>query len=69
MALSESVIGSAATNAGSVVSSGMGAIARLTSLSVVGDVASLVVAELSGTDPTPVPTIEGFKTSLGKEDA
>jgi glucose/mannose-6-phosphate isomerase len=69
MALSESVIGSAATNAGSVVSSGMGAIARLTSLSVVGDVASLVVAELAGTDPTPVPTIEGFKTSLGKEDA
>lgn len=66
--LNESVIGDAATNAGSVSSSGSGAIARLTSLAVVGDVASLVVAELAGTDPTPVPTIEGFKKSLGKED-
>jgi glucose/mannose-6-phosphate isomerase len=66
--LSESVIGDAATYAGSVSSSGTGAIARWSSMSVVGDVASLVVAELAGTNPTPVPTIEGFKESLGKED-
>lgn len=65
--LSEALIGRAAATAGSVTSNGSGAIARLTSLAVVGDVASVVVAELAGTDPTPVPTIEGFKQSLGKE--
>ena len=66
--LSEALIGEVATNAGTVASTGTGVIARLSSLAVVGDIASLVVAEAAGTDPTPVHTIEGFKQSLGKED-
>ncbi len=64
--LTAAVIGDAAANAGTVSSVGSGALARWSSLSVVGDVASLLVAEKAGTDPTPVETIERFKLSLGK---
>jgi glucose/mannose-6-phosphate isomerase len=51
-----------------VVSSGTGPIARFFSLAVVGDVASVVVAENAGTDPTPVDILETFKTTLRKEN-
>jgi len=66
--LSEALIAETATNAGTVASNGTGVIARLSSLAVVGDIASLLVADQAGTDPTPVNTIEGFKESLGRED-
>jgi hypothetical protein len=36
-------------------------------LAVVGDVASVAVAETTGVDPTPVPTLERFKDML-RED-
>lgn len=66
--LSERVIGDAAVHAGTIHSSGTGTLARLSSLAIVGDVASVAVAELAGTDPVPVETIERFKNQLGKED-
>ncbi|GMQ86278.1 MAG: bifunctional phosphoglucose/phosphomannose isomerase [Acidimicrobiia bacterium] len=47
-----------------VASSGVGPIARFFSLAVVGDVASVAVAQNAGTDPMPVDTLEGFKTAL-----
>jgi glucose/mannose-6-phosphate isomerase len=62
------VIGGAVTDAGSVASTGRGALSRFFSLAVVGDVASLAAAEQAGTDPVPVATIERFKQLLGKED-
>jgi glucose/mannose-6-phosphate isomerase len=68
LALSAAVIGDAVTDAGSVRSSGDGPFARFFSLAVVGDVASLLVAEAAGTDPTPVDTIERFKVSLEEGD-
>lgn len=66
MELSASTIPVAAT--ATVVSSGVGPIARFFSLAAVGDVASVTVAENAGTDPTPVDTLEGFKTTLRKEN-
>jgi glucose/mannose-6-phosphate isomerase len=62
--LSAAVIGDALENAGTVVSHGTGALARFFSLAIVGDVASLAVAERSGIDPEPVETIERFKRQL-----
>ena len=50
--------------AGEVLSAGDGALARFFSLSVVGDVASVRMAEDAGIDPTPVDTIERFKVRL-----
>ena len=66
--LSRSVIGDAAADATTVHSSGAGTLARLSSLAIVGDVASVAVAERAGTDPVPVESIERFKLQLGKED-
>jgi hypothetical protein len=66
MRLSAAAIPVAAT--ATVVSSGTGPIARFFSLAVVGDVASVVVAENAGTDPTPVDILETFKTTLRKEN-
>lgn len=50
--------------AGEVLSSGEGPLARFFSLSAVGDVASVRLAEDAGIDPTPVDTIEAFKVRL-----
>jgi len=52
-------------NAGSVASVGTRALSRFFSMAVVGDVASVAVADLAGTDPVPVATIERFKEKLG----
>ena len=51
---------------GDVHSSGDGALARFFSLAVVGDVASVAMAEAAGVDATPVVTLEAFKTMLAK---
>ncbi|MCH8899423.1 MAG: bifunctional phosphoglucose/phosphomannose isomerase [Acidobacteria bacterium] len=66
MELSAATIPVAAT--ATVASSGAGPIARFFSLAVVGDVASVAVAENAGTDPMPVDILEGFKTTLRKEN-
>ncbi len=66
--LSERVVGDTAVHAATIHSSGEGTLARLSSLAIIGDVASVAVAELAGTDPVPVETIERFKNQLGKED-
>jgi hypothetical protein len=52
--------------AGEVFSVGEGALARFFSLAVVGDVASVRLAEEAGVDPTPVDTIERFKVRLAE---
>ena len=51
---------------GDVRSTGDGPLARFFSLAVVGDVASVALADAAGTDPTPVVTLEAFKTMLSK---
>jgi glucose/mannose-6-phosphate isomerase len=51
---------------GDVLSTGDGALARFFSLAVVGDVASVAMAEAAGVDATPVVALEAFKTMLAK---
>jgi len=41
-------------------------VARVLSLTMLGDLVSVRLAELLGVDPTPVEAIEGFKEALGK---
>lgn len=53
--------------AGEVTSSGTSALARLISLTVVGDLTSWMLAEALGVDPTPVMTIEKLKKLLIEE--
>lgn len=65
--LTEQVLETLAPQAGSVRSQGSGALSRFFSLAVVGDVASVAMAEATGVDPTPVPTLERFKDML-RED-
>ena len=52
---------------GEVLSSGISLLARLVSLTVVGDLVSWMLAERAGVDPVPVPTIEDLKKLLAKE--
>jgi len=52
--------------AGAVASRGEGALARLFSLIVVGDLVSVAVAEHAGIDPVPVETIEELKRRLAE---
>lgn len=52
-----------------VASSGTFALTRLVSLTVTGDLVSLLLAEAAGVDPVPVNTIEKLKKMLAKEDA
>ena len=49
-----------------VRSAGIDPLARFFSLAVVGDVASVFMAEDAGVDPTPVETLEEFKIMLAK---
>ena len=49
---------------GEVRSHGSSRLARLISLTVVGDLVSLMLADRLGVDPTPVATIEGLKKLL-----
>lgn len=53
--------------AGVVESQGRGVVARIMSLSVVGDLASVRLAELAGIDPVPVDVIEDLKHRLADE--
>lgn len=62
--LSSQIIGDALIEAGTVTSLGDSPLARFFSLAVVGDVASVRVAEAAGSDPEPVETIERFKRLL-----
>jgi glucose/mannose-6-phosphate isomerase len=52
---------------GEVASSGTSRLARLVSLTVVGDLASWMLAERLGVDPTPVATIEKLKKLLADD--
>ena len=51
---------------GEIRSAGTKALARFFSLAVVGDVASVFMAEDAGVDPVPVATLEEFKVMLAK---
>ncbi len=68
MDLTEESIADKVFVAGSVESQGSGPLARFFSLAVVGDITSVVMAEEAGIDPTPVATIETFKTRLTEGD-
>jgi glucose/mannose-6-phosphate isomerase len=52
---------------GEVMSTGSSTLARLVSLTVVGDLTSYLLAERLGVDPTPVATIEKLKKLLIEE--
>jgi len=64
--LSGTVLSGKVRRVGDVLSTGDGPLARFFSLAVVGDVASVAMAETAGVDPTPVETLEAFKTMLAK---
>lgn len=64
--LSGTVLSGKVRRVGDVRSTGDGPLARFFSLAVVGDVASVAMAEAAGIDPTPVKTLEAFKTMLAK---
>lgn len=64
--LSGTVLGGNVRRVGEVRSAGTGPLARFFSLAVVGDVASVFMAEDAGIDPTPVETLEEFKIMLAK---
>lgn len=53
---------------GEVGSEGTSLLARLISLTVVGDLVSWMLAEAAGVDPVPVATIENLKKLLAEED-
>jgi glucose/mannose-6-phosphate isomerase len=52
---------------GEVESSGSSVLARLVSLTIVGDLTSWMMAETAGVDPVPVLTIENLKQLLAKD--
>ena len=64
--LSGTVLSGKVRRVGDVLSTGEGPLARFFSLAVVGDVASVAMAVTTGIDPTPVETLEAFKTMLAK---
>jgi hypothetical protein len=64
--LSRTVLSGAVASVGDVRSAGTGPLARFFSLSVVGDIASVAMAELAGIDSTEVGTLEEFKVMLAK---
>lgn len=64
--LSGTVLSGAVHRVGEVRSAGTGPLARFFSLSVVGDVASVAMAEQAGIDSTEVETLEEFKVMLAK---
>jgi glucose/mannose-6-phosphate isomerase len=64
--LSGTVLSGKVRRVGDVQSTGDGPLARFFSLAVVGDVASVAMAEAAGVDATPVVTLEGFKSMLAK---
>jgi len=64
--LLDTVLAGSVTRIGEVRSVGTGPLARFFSLAIVGDVASIAVAGADRVDPTPVATLESFKTMLMK---
>ena len=64
--LSGTVLSGKVLRSGDVRSSGTGAMARFFSLAVVGDAASVALAEASDVDPGPVDNLEEFKIMLAK---
>jgi glucose/mannose-6-phosphate isomerase len=62
--LARSIIGARAATR-EVRSRGRGALARVLSLVLLGDWVSYYLAILGGVDPWAVPTLEGFKRSMG----
>jgi glucose/mannose-6-phosphate isomerase len=67
MRLTAEVVAERVEHVGDVVAQGATALQRFFSLAVVGDIASVRLAELAGVDPTPVPLLEDFKKRL-RED-
>ncbi|MDX1690541.1 MAG: bifunctional phosphoglucose/phosphomannose isomerase [Acidimicrobiia bacterium] len=63
------VIDELVTTAGEVWSTGSGTLARLFSLSVIGDLVSDALAARAGVDPMPVDVITELKERLAREDA
>ena len=64
--LTGTVLSGSVRRIGEVRSVGTGPLARFSSLAAVGDVASVFMAEDADVDPTPVATLEEFKTMLAK---
>ena len=64
--LSGTVLAGSVQRIGEVRSAGVGPMARFFSLAVVGDVASVFMAEEADVDPTPVAALEEFKIMLAK---
>lgn len=64
--LSGTVLSGKVQRIGDVRSTGTGAMARFFSLAVVGDAASVALAEAADVDPTPVENLEEFKIMLAK---
>jgi glucose/mannose-6-phosphate isomerase len=64
--LSRDLISAIVGVAGEVTSSGSSLLARLFSLTVVGDLVSVILAEQAGVDPVPVAVIEDLKKRLAE---
>jgi glucose/mannose-6-phosphate isomerase len=67
IALTRELIGAEATGTYVVASRGVTAVERVFSLVLLGDLVSLYVAVLRGTDPTPVEVIETLKERLAQD--
>lgn len=65
--ITEQVTGNMVLWVGTVEAQGEDLLARMISLTAVGDLVSLQLAKMSGVDPTPVDIIEAFKATLGAE--
>lgn len=61
------IMDSMVPTAGVVESAGVGPLARLFSLVVIGDLVSVALTERSGVDPMPVHVIEDLKSRLAQE--
>lgn len=66
-ALTRQLIAPSVGVAGEVPSSGSGVLARLFSLTIVGDLVSVGLAERAGIDPAPVAVIEDLKKRLAAQ--
>ena len=64
MLLTSDVIKEKVAHVGEVIAQGESALDRFFSLAVVGDVASVTLADLAAVDPTPVALLEDFKKRL-----
>jgi len=67
MRLTSEVLEATVTQVGEVVSQGDSTLDRFFSLAVVGDVASVALADAVGVDATPVALLEDFKRRLKEE--